>query len=468
MKQKTTAIKNIVYPELEAKLLAFLRLVARSSEFAEQLKTTLADFDTLFSNKNAYRHILKTAHLLSDDDRHIQILPLQDPSTFRLSFFVPATACSPLFKEYLAFNARANNFGLAEGKVNVEAEYCLLLDMKGETTAIIYHKDKKIDAYNFCNNFEILVLDLPLIMYGLINGTKAASTKLALATLAEKNPVSTFANIFSYIKENGKALAALPKKLNLLEKEIAALFLNLENNRTDNSFIGNNIRKEFGYTARVHLPPYTISLEAGEVSIKATNTKENLTDYNFRNYEEVFPAVITIKGNSCTPYFLRNGFFRNEAKGKKLGEKLYCLKKNKGLIPLAEKIEELCSLEQEKMQDSFENSEYDVYKAYGKCITQARLKNERMPENFIFPTIDDHEAKAFRKITTERLNKNLELVLATLEKHIAYCSKEALFLKQEKFLLKTQTTVLSCKKRAEEIAGMLGKIYKNEIVLENL
>jgi hypothetical protein len=467
MKQKTTAIKNIVYPELEAKLLAFLRLVARSSDFAEQLKTTLADFDTLFSNKNAYRHILKTAHLLSDDDRHIQILPLQDPSTFRLSFFVPATACSPLFKEYLAFNARANNFGLAEGKVNVEAEYCLLLDMKGETTAIIFHKDKKLDTYNFCNNFEILVLDLPLIMYGLINGPTAASTKLALATLAEKNPVSTFANIFSYIKANGKALAALPKKLNLLEKEIATLFLNLENNRTDNSFIGNNIRKEFGYIARVHLPPYTISLEAGEMSIKATNTKENLTDYNFRNYEEVFPAVITIKGNSCTPYFLRNEFFHNEAKGKKLGEKLYCLKKNKGLISLSEKIEELCSLEQAKTQASYNNLD-DIYKEYGQYIARAKLKNGRLPEKFLLPNLEDNEVKAFRKTITEQLNKNLELVLATLEKHIVYCSNEALFHKQEKFLLKTQSMVTNCKKRAEAIAGTLGKIYKNEIVLENL
>ena len=467
MKQKPTTVKNLVYPELEAKLLAFLRLVARSAEFAEQLKTTLADFDTLFSNKNAYRHILKTAHLLSDDDRHIQILPLQDPSTFRLSFFVPAVACSPLFKEYLAFNAIANNFGLAEGKVKVEAEYCLLLDMKGETTAIIYHKNKKLDAYNFCNNFEILVLDLPLIMYGLINGDKAASTKLALATLAEKNPVSTFANIFSYIKANGKELAALPKKLNLLEKEIAALFLNLENNRTDNSFIGNNIRKEFAYAARVHLPPYTINLEAGEMSIKATNTKENLTDYNFRNYEEVFPAVINIKCNRLTPYFLKNEFFHNEAKGKKLGEKLYCLKKNKGLIPLAEKIEELCALEQAKTQASYDNLD-DLYKEYGQNIARAKLKNGRLPEKFRLSSPDDAEAKAFKKKITEQLNKNLALVLVTLEKHIAYCSNEALFLKQEKFLLKIQNTVLSCKKRSEVIAGTLGKIYKNEIVLENL
>ena len=318
MKQKPATVKNIVYPELETKLLAFLRLVARSSEFAEQLKTTLAVFDTLFSNKNAYLHILKTAQLLTDDAKPIQILPLQDPSTFQLSFFVPAVACPPLFQEYLAFNARANNFGLLAEEVNVEEEYCLLLDMKGELTAIIYHKDKKLDAYNFCNNFEILVLDLPLIMYGLISGAKAASTKLALATIAEKNPVSTFANIFSFIKAKGKELAALPKKLNLLEKEIAALFLKLENNRTDNNFISNNISKKFGYTARVHLPPYIISLEAGEMLIKATNTKENLTDYNFRNYEEVFPAVITIKGNTCTPYFLRNEFFHNEAKGKKL------------------------------------------------------------------------------------------------------------------------------------------------------
>jgi len=460
MKKNTATPKNIVAPNLETKVLTFLQLVTRSSEFAKNLKTTLAAFDALFSNNNAYRYILKRAHLLDEAGAKLQIFPLQEASTFQLSFFAAAKACPQLFQLYLDFNVRANNFGLAAGKVNhVEEEYCLLLDGKGETTAIIYCKDKKIDVYDFYNNFEILALDLPLIMYGLIKGTVPAATKLALVNLVVKNPTSTLANIFAYIKTEGKAVVALPKKLKRLAKEIATLFTKLEANATDNSFISNNIQKEFGYSPKAHLPPYTISLEAGEVAIKAIYAKANVTAYNFKNYEEVFPAVITIKGSVVTPYFLRNEFFHDEKKAIKLGENLYCLKKNKGLISLAEKVAEIGALEQEKIRADFETSTISAYEAYAQYIS---LKK------FELSTAAAKATKAFKERLTEQLTQNLELVLATLERHIGYCSREALFLKQEKFLLKTQTTVASCKKSAEEIAGTLGKIYKNEIVLENL
>lgn len=469
MKKNTATTKNIVSPNLETQLMTFLQLVARSSEFAKNLKATLAAFDTLFSNNNAYQYILKRAHLLNEAGAKLQVFPLQDASTFQLSFFVAAKACPQLFQLYLDFNVRANNFGLAAGKINhVEEEYCLLLDRTGATTAVIYCKDKKIDVYDFYNNFEILALDLPLVMYGLIKGAAPASTKLALATLVAKNPTSTLANIFAYIKTDGKAVAALPKKLKLLAKEIATLFAKLEANATNNSIISNNIQKEFGYSPKAHLPPYTISSEAGEVAIKAIYTKDNVTAYNFKNYEEVFPAVITVKGSVVTPYFLRNEFFHDETKAKKLGENLYCLKKNKGLIPLAEKVAELGALEQEKISADFEASTVSAYSEYAQYISQLDQENGRFLKKFELSTDEAKATQAFKKRLTEQLSGNLELVLATLERHIVYCSREALFLKQEKFLLKTQTTVTSCKKRAEEIAGTLGKIYKNEIVLENL
>lgn len=467
MNKKVFTIKNIVYPELENKLLSFFRLIDRSSEFAKNLKNTLDSFDSLFSNKNAYQHILKKAHILSEYDEKIQVLHLQDPSTFQLSLFVSAENCPTIFHEILDFNYNSNNFGLALRKVNVEEEYCLLLDMTGEMTAMIYYKDKKIDVYNFYSNFNILTLDLPLIMYGLINGVNSFSTKLALEAIIKKNPVSTLANVFAYIRANSKEISELPKKLNLLAKRIDTFLQKIKSSTTENHFLSNNIRKEFGVGAGVHLPPYAISLENGEVSIKTKYAKENVTAYNFKNYEEAFPAVITIKGGKFTPYFLRNEFFHDEGKVKKLGENLYCLKKNKGLIPLDKKIEELCSLEQEKI-DSFENWQDGGYKEYAHYILAAKLKNEMIPEKFIFPAPKKKETKAFKKAITRDLNRNINLVLATLEKHVDYCSNETLFLKQEKFLLKAQKLVLGCKKISEEIAGTLGKIYKNEIVLKNL
>ena len=277
--------------------------------------------------------------------------------------------------------------------------------------------------------------------------------------IANKNPFCTLANVYNYIKNNGEQIRGLPQKIREIETSIKKINDMEKENISTHNFMTFSVSTDFRYEAEKHLPSYYIDNENNKVSLKVKYIKEEIFAYNYRNYEESFPAYIEINGNKFKPYFLQNKFYTDEKSVKKVKEKLYSPKYNGGFLTLSEKIEELSLIERQKIENE-ENWHDSAFEEYSPPLLSKENKNMERSK--------DKETMEFRKIVTELLKNNTNFVLNVLEKHISSTTREEIFGKQEKYLARLDAEVSNFTKLSDDMTVLFRNIYKNEILLKNL
>jgi hypothetical protein len=404
--------QKISFQNFEVKTLFFLEQLNKRLKLIKDYERIKKSYDSLFSSNSAYDHLLEKAKITNQDPTlAISLLPLTNPDTFNSSIFISANACPAIFHLKQA-SGNINNLGLSLKREDIsqEKEFCLLFDELGNSSLIVYLENRDIEIYSFFDFENVLFLNLPLVLYGIINSKNFVKEKLFLEEIAKKNPVSTLANLYSFLREKSEALPLLSQALLKFNRKILA---------TNRQF-GKNVlfqeaffqtSKEFLVESQANGIPYSLIREKEKIIFKLNFRSKYMAKRYFSQYGEAFPLYILLEGAETKAYFISHQAFVT------------------------------------KITKGFLKQKPSLALDGGNLLTL----EEKMAEPLHKPI--------------QSLSENIKLVLATFDIQIEQILASGVELEQEKQLAKILRRVEACKKTSAELVRFLEEIYKKEILL---
>jgi hypothetical protein len=451
--------------EFGTELLAFEKVVEKNDSLLLAIKEEQAGFASLFPENSVYKDILKKAFILNDKNVGFEIQNIKDPTTLQTSIFISAAACPMLFEEYISRYNEHKHMGLTvKTKKNSGEEYCILFDHEGNIFLVVPSSTAKSEIYSFYSASNILLLDLPLILAGILFEPGVTKAKILLEELVAKNSVSTLANIYTYVKEHKEEILDLVPKIEALAKIINYAILREERKASENRKIAKTFRLA---PTSVDIPYLVDKIEANPV-LKLDSNSDKILSYRYQKAGSAFPVLLIPNATSVTSYFMGEKLFKKVFEGNEKNNFAAMLENPKGLLSLEEKIQELCEDEEKNEALSYNNLDkeidwsknefFDIQSGYHNALGQFDwdLKNIR------------ETTKVAKKNIKKELTENVALVISAFNEHLKKISEDNLLPLQEKLLASQKRTNKQCKRKIAELAKILAKIYRREILLANL
>jgi len=410
---------------LETKILLFFEQFNRKLKLIKDYEAIKKSYYALFSDNSAYDYILERAKITKENTRlAIKLLPLTDLTTFNTSIFMPAKACPAFFhfertaaKSTKDANPREVNglgLNLRQTAARPEKEFCLLFDELGNFSLLAYLEDRTTKVYSFLDLDKVLFLNLPLLLQGLVNSQNFVKEKLLLETIAQKNPISLLASLYTFVVEQPAFLPSLSKTLLKFNRKILATNYQFEpTSLFRESFL--ETTKEFLVEAQTNVVPYSLFMEKNKISLRLNFRSTYMAKRYFSQYGETFPIYVLFEGLQVKPYFIRHQAFRDK-----------------------------------------------ITKGFLKQKPSLTLEGGNLC------TLEEKTAEEESKTTASTLNENVKLVLATLAAQMEKSLTSRMEIEQEIELAKILKIVETCKKTSEELVRLFEEIYKKEILLELL
>jgi len=454
---------KISAPTFAAKLSFFEAQFEKNRALGAALQEEAAIFAALFPNKNAYEGILKKTLILNAENKSFEVQNLKDPSTFQTSIFVPLQLCPKLFVETNSNYIGYNSLGLKVKAVkNLEKEYCLLFDGEGNLFLVLPSATAKAEIYSFFSASNLLILDLPLIIAGIIAEKKAGKAQLVLKELVSKNPTSTFANICNYVKNNKKEIEALAPNLEILAKTITAATSSEEKRKAEAKISLVRTFPVTGYTLQL---PFMVAKLDKIPLLKLDVLAPEFRSNSYREIGSDFPVLLVPEGTCCVPYFMGEKAFKLMLEGS--GKNIFAgsPEKIKGLLTLEEKIREVNEKIEAMAEKRYENlCEDDAFPTF-----EGSAKASVSAEQFAYLVKNiEVDAEIAKENVKQELQKNVTAVLAAFDHQLENIATAKLIATQEKLLASFKQTNQQCNKKILELTKTLGKIYQKEILLANL
>jgi hypothetical protein len=461
-------VKRIGFAKMRENVASFCKEYKKSSELSLTFTKLLPDFNALFSSKCAYTNILEKTHILKEDGSYFDLVALVDKTTFQTSIFVAAPFCFPDFYDtYKTYNM-SNHLGVS---VNIgestKKEYSLLFDGEGKVSIAAYFKDGTVSISSPVSAQGLFLLNLLSIIAGILRETSTSKTKLLLKELIKKNPPSTVSNIYNYIEKNPKGIEKLFSSLNRLDAIISGAVAGCMKSTNAE---GNGLYQMVNHlVVRVgeNLLPYLITEEHGVPALKLDVTSTLIPTLSPKKEGFLLPALILFKKQGIVPYFFRqyafNELLRNSTEKNK--------KKNKPSInrwDLEEKdkkLEELVFAEKMEYQSLCKDWKEAEYQ---RNIGGYYPANKPMFSTFPFKAPAEKNWEFVKKKVAGELEANVKAVLTATAQYLEAEMSKNIVAEQEATVAKVKAVTLECKKEIEEITCILGKIYKNEILMSNL
>jgi len=454
-----------LFPEFETELLAFEKELEKNDSLLLAIKEEQATFEALFPENSAYIGILRKAFILNNKDVSFEIQNLKDPTTFQTSIFISAALCPELFEEHINRYNQYKHMGLTvKTKEKADEEYCLLFNKEGNCFLVVPSSTAKAEIYAFLGTTNSLLLNLPLVLAGISFEPGVTKAKTILEELVAKNPISTLANIYTYIKENKKEILALAPKLETLAKIIAYALLRAERKASELRKIAKTFRLE---TASVVIPYLLTKLEASP-GLSLDINSDKVLSYNYQKAGSTFPVLLGLKEGLPYPYFMSEKQFKKSFEGNEKSNFAALLATPKALLSIEEKTLELAATAESREEANYDNlaeardySHPEFFNFKGDLL--------RAFDQFYLPVKNlKAERKATEKNIKRELTENVASVLATFEQHLKTTAEENPLAVQAKLLASQKRTNKQCQRKSAEISRILAKIYRREILLANL
>jgi len=457
--------EKIAGVEFGTELSVFEKALEKNDSLLAEIKEEQASFDAFFPENSVYKGLLKKAFILNDKKVGFEIQNIKDPTTLQTSIFISAKACPLLFEEYISRYNEHKHMGLtARTKKTSEEEYCLLFDQEGNVFLVVPSSTTKSEIYSFFSASNILLLDLPLLLAGILFEPGVTKAKTTLEALVAKNPISTLANIYTYVLEHQKEVLALAPKMELLAKTIGHAILREERKTSEIR----KIAKTFRLAPDTVDIPYRIDKINTSPALKLDSNSDKILSYRYQKAGSAFPVLLVPEGAKVNAYFMGEKLFKKIFEGNEKINFTALLENPKGLLSLEEKIQELC--------ENTEKNEALRYDNLGEEISWP--KNEFFATRSGYPNAFDRfdwELKNIREVTKtakknikKELMENVSLVISAFEEHSKEILEDNPLVLQEKFLASQKRTNKQCQRKIVELAKLLAKLYQREILLANL
>jgi hypothetical protein len=347
---------------------------------------------------------------------------------------------------------------------NSGKEYCVLFDQDGNIFLVALSNTGKSEIYSFYSSSNILLLDLPLILAGIIFEPGVTKAKTILEELVAKNPISTIANIYAYVKEHKKEILELAPKIEDLSKTISYSILREERKNSEVK----KISKAFMLERSNLAIPYLLDKIEDSPVLKLDINSDKILSYRYQKFGSAFPVLLVPNGDKVSPYFLDEKLFKKIFEGNEKNNFATILENPKGLLSLEEKIQELCQ--------NAEKIEELRYYNFDKEIDYPKTEFFEFPpgtlnsfDQFYLSKKNLKEAaKTAEKNVKKELTENVTLVISAFDENLKKISKDNPLALQEKLLASQKRTNKQCKRKIAEISKILAKIYQREILLTNL
>lgn len=457
--------EKISFSNFGAELLAFEKVLEKNDSCFLSIKEEQANFAALFPENSVYKGLLKKAFILNDKNVGFEIQNIKDPTTLETSIFVSAKTCSLLFEEYVSRYNEHKHMGLtARTKKASDEEYCILFDHEGNIFLVVPSSTAKSEIYSFYSASNILLLDLPLILAGISFEPGVTKAKTILEELVAKNPISTLANIYAYVRENKKEILALAPKMEALAKIIAYAISREERKASENR----KIAKTFRLAPTTVDIPYRIDKIKAAPVLKLDTNSDKILSYRYQKAGSAFPVLLVPEGDKLNSYFIGEKLFKKVFEGNEKNNFTALLEDTKSLLSLEEKTQELAAAAESKEEANYDNLAEDRDYLHPEYFDfQGGLL--KAFDQFYSPI---KNLKAVRKATEKNirreLTENVALVISAFEQHLKETSEENPLALQEKLLVSQKRTNKQCQRKCAEISRILAKIYHREILLANL
>lgn len=457
--------EKISFSNFGPELLAFEKVLEKSDSCFLDIKEEQANFAALFPENSVYKCLLKKAFILNDKNVGFEIQNIKDPSTLETSIFISAAACPMFFEEYVSRYNEHKHMGLtAKTKKVSEEEYCILFDHEGNIFLVVPSSTAKSEIYSFYSASNILLLDLPLILAGISFEPGVTKAKTTLEELVAKNPISTLANIYTYVKENKKEILALAPKMEALAKIIAYAILREDRKASEIR----KIAKTFRLAPTTVDIPYRIDKMQAMPVLKLDTNSDKILSYRYQKAGSVFPVLLVPEGDKLNSYFLGEKLFKRVFEGNEKNNFTAMLENPKGLLSFEEKLQELCENAEKNEESRYNNfdkerdySETEFINFHGellKAFDQFYLSKKNLRA----------EKKATEKNIKKELTENVTSVISAFGEHLKEIAEDNALPLQEKLLASQKRTNKQCQRKIAELAKLLAKIYRREILLANL
>jgi hypothetical protein len=448
--------RTMTFNFLQENIEKFFEQEQEITSLIEEFKNLMNNYSSLFSNKSAYEYILKKIHLI-ETDKITEMFPLAKIKEDHLAISLSSKNCPEIFS-FLTANSRGLGLTILTQNSYIR-EYCLLFNLKGETSLISYFENGESLIYNTINEGDALFVDLPLVLNGILEDTEFPARKKLLEKTVKDNPRSTLTNIYHYTKTHNKEISGLKEKLLELGEFIEKVDVHIYRHSWQEGPV-NKIKNGFLFTSGQRGIPYQILKEEEAKPYIGLDFKSGrIYFYKFIKCAEYFPIKIISKNNIFEPVFLSHAAFKlKTAEEKSLRDATIVFDK-KDFLTLPEKVEEIIS-EEKKSRDL---SEWD--RLQSNLVMS--LEISKMPRDW-FEALSEKDLEKYKKNIATALNKNLNDVLSSVKDTIGFILSENALGKQEKDNKKMKKFCEVLNKKYEEIANVLAKIYEKEILLKVL
>ena len=449
-------------------LLEQLEQIEQAEKAGNQIMATLKEN---YFAKNIYRGILEQSHLLEPAGKVVPFVPATKhcPEAFCLC---PQEEGVRQFNLFNYSPVNVFNTGILDYKEKGRAVdfYNLLITPTGKTELFLFRKEagqEEEDEEPELAEEYAFFLNLPTLLLQIIKTARYAEVNKRLKAFVQANPVSTLANLYTYVAANLEAVAKIPTYIAAFTEITDELYdisekLSEASNRSKHSL--KTFKANFD---TLHAEKYTFKKEKnGALVAESAAFGQRLSDVNHKSSEKYafnFPAKILLEKAKAVPYFFPAVLSEEEKLAFEKGEE------TSFLLPLKAKVASLLetyktsSTEMRKfatrMKDNRKNSSGSVF---GKvaCMNPLFDRFEEMAKG--------KDVEETEKIYRQELEDYSAMVVKELKKCLKSTMTEEISKEETVRLARLKALEASLQGTATSMVKLLVQMYKKEVVLNEL